>query len=264
MIQSGAITEIYRYKFSRFKKIHNEENKKTIIKDKIEKQNNKTKTITINKNHEINDKEKNTDTREERTINRTKRNLKRLIYANANQNKETDKFITLTFKDVSTREDVFMKFKRFNGRLKKLYPNIDYQYIAVVERGAKNTKRLHLHCLYFGLPYIQQKQLQDIWRYGIVDVRKISEYYDVAKYVTKYLSKTLNDFDYIPKGKKAYTTSRGIKKPFERYLNRDEMITYLKEIEEKKHVECLYKGSYSNEYVGEYEYCKLVERTKGA
>ena len=167
VVQSGSITEIYRYEHSQFKKIQNEENKRPRKKDEIKKHSNKKEHKNNDKNNDKNNTIKtNIYKREEKTIYRTKRNLKRLIYANINQRKETDKFITLTFKDKPTREDVFMKFKRFNGRLRKLYPNIDFQFISVLERGSKGTKRLHLHCLYFGLPYIKQKQLQDIWQYG--------------------------------------------------------------------------------------------------
>lgn len=264
VVQSGSITEIYRYEHSQFKKIQNEENKRPRKKDEIKKHSNKKEHKNNDKNNDKNNTIKtNIYKREEKTIYRTKRNLKRLIYANINQRKETDKFITLTFKDKPTREDVFMKFKRFNGRLRKLYPNIDFQFISVLERGSKGTKRLHLHCLYFGLPYIKQKQLQDIWQYGIVNVKRVSDYYDVAKYVTKYLSKTYSDIDYIPMGKKAYTTSRGLNKPNEMYMNDDEYVVYLKDKVENKHIEYLYKNTYNNEYVGKYEYYKLKETEKG-
>lgn len=237
VVKSGAITEIYSYDIPQFKTIKQSEEK---TKKKANKKENKIKT----------DEEY---TRQERTINRTKRDLKRLIYANIGQYKEKDKFITLTFKENPTREQVFTKFKQFNRRLKNKYKNYDYQYIAVIEKGTKNTKRLHLHCLFFGLPYIAQSELQEIWHYGIVDVRKISDYYDIAKYVVKYISKTLSDSTYIPKGKKAYTTSHGLKKPIEEYLNDDDVIRKLKD----KNIEILYKDRYNNEYQGYYNYYKI-------
>lgn len=236
VVKSGAITEIYVYDKPQFKTI-----KQSKIKNdkKAKKKENK---IKINEEY----------TRQERTINRTKRDLKRLIYANIGQYKETDKFITLTFKDEPTRDEVFAKFKQFNRRLKNKY-NYDYQYVAVIERGTKNTKRLHLHCLFFGLPYIAQRELQDIWQYGIVDVRKISDFYDIAKYVVKYISKTLGDSTYIPKGKKAYTTSHGLKKPIEEYKNDEEVINDLKD----KEFKILYTSRYNNEYQGDYSYYKI-------
>lgn len=244
VVKSGSITEIYVYDNQQFKTIK-QSNKKT---DKKAKKKIETKIKTDEKY-----------TRKERTINRTKRDLKRLIYANIGQYKELDKFITLTFKEKPTRDEVMNKFKQFNRRLKAQYKNYDYEYIAVVEQGTKNTKRLHLHCLFFGLPYIPQEELQAIWQYGIVDVRKISDYYDVARYVVKYISKTLSDTEYIPKGKKAYTTSRGLKKPIEQYWDDEDVIEDMKE----KDFHILYQNRYNNVYIGDYNYYKIqTERKK--
>ena len=176
--------------------------------------------------------------------------LKRLINANVGRYPETDKFITLTFKDFKSREQVLEDFRNFNRRLSDKYH--DYKYIAVIERGTKGTKRLHLHCLFFGLPYVPQKEFQSIWNYGGIDMRAIEKYDDVANYIMKYVKKTLEDGSYIPKGKKFYTHSKGMYEPEEYYFTVEEYINFMKD----KNCEELYRSSYSDEYRGNIEYIK--------
>lgn len=105
-----------------------------------------------------------------------------------------------------------MCFKNFNKRLRYAYKDFDYQYIAIIEKGTRNTKRLHLHCLFF--------EFFNIWAYGTVDMKAINNYNDVASYILKCVSRTLEDCHYIGKGKKFYITSMKLKQPKELLLYR--------------------------------------------
>ena len=241
IIESGKIVEIYAY--------HDlQEN----IND-------------INENHEIKhkDNEKIENVQYKRsisTINATKRGLKRLINANIGQYATKDKFITLTFKEFKSREEVIKCFKNFNKRLRYKYKT-DYKYIAIIERGSTNTKRLHLHCLFFNLPYIHVSTFQKLWKYGIVNMKAIDDDVEsVSNYMLKYVTKTLYD-EYIPKGKKFYITSLGLKKPTELKLETEnEFIDYINKLSSTHKV--LWENSYDSMYIGAYDYIK-IDRNEG-
>ena len=233
-IESGKYIELYGYELKQVKKLEKSVNEKAVRKIKV-------------KIDELN------YVRENRTIIRTKNNLKRLINANIGQYNTKDKFITLTFKEFKSRDEVEYCFKLFNQRLKMKYRGFKYKYIAVIERGTKGTKRLHLHCLFFGLPYIPQSDFEAIWKYGHVDMRAIAKYEDVANYILKYVQKTLYDGSYIGKGKKFYFTSKGLIKPQEYYLTNSEFEKFL----ENRRLKLVYENEFENPYTGKVRYQKL-------
>lgn len=241
IIQSGNIIEIYKYENKRYK-IHKPDN----LKDK---------EISIKQDTKNNDNCDQEYNRKLQTIYNTRRKLKRTINANVGQYKPyKDKFITLTFKEFLTREEVIQCFKLFNKRLRHHYPNYNYQYIAVIEKGTKSTKRLHMHCLFFGLPYIDIKIFQKIWQYGNVNMKALQNYGDVANYILKYIEKTLRDTTYIPKGKKFYITSMGLLKAQEIYLTNDQANTYLLNLPSHQ---IQYMMTQQNPFVGEFQYTKI-------
>ncbi len=247
IVKSGKITEIYKYKNERAIKIES-------IKNKV-KINNKDKFIT-NKMRKNNVGQDKYYYRTESTIYETKRRLRRLINANIGQYKETDKFITLTFKEFLTREEVIQSFKNFNKRLRYIYKDIEYGYIAIIEKGSQGTQRLHLHVIFFGLPYINVYESQKIWQYGTVDMKALIGNNDIASYVLKYVSKTLEDCKYIPKGKKFYITSMNLKRPVHSYLDEDEAKGFLNDNQEDIK---LFETDFNSIHVGEFHYTKLKE-----
>jgi len=113
------------------------------------------------------------------------------------------KFMTLTFKeniqDVSSTNYEFSKFiKRLNFYLyhvKKQY----LKYLAVWERQKRGA--IHYHIIFFDLPFIKNKKLQEIWVHGFVKINKI----DVdskdnrGRYVSKYFSKDIDEKTYKQK-----------------------------------------------------------------
>lgn len=247
VILSGDIIELYKYEEIRYKKI-------IMNADLLKKE----KIITFNNEQEI-DKEKGKDIyshkRDPETIRETRRRLKRSINANVNQYLPMkDKFITLTFEEMLTRDEVVKCFKLFNKRLRYKYNEYKYQYIAVIEKGTKGTKRLHLHCLFFGLPYIPVLEFREIWVYGNVDMKAIKNYNDVAGYVLKYIEKTLSDDNYIPKGKKFYISSMNLKKSKELYLDEEKIVIFLEKY--KENTKTLFETDFTSLFVGKGHYTK--------
>lgn len=244
IIKSGDIIESYKYSHTRYKRI--------IDKGSIDKEKKQTKKRDKTKNRKtLNDKKYKRDIQ---TIYNTKRKLKRLINANVGQYEPyKDKFITLTFKEYSTREQVIQSFKLFNKRLRYQYKEYPYQYIMIIERGTRGTKRLHIHCLFFGLPYIPIETFRKIWEYGNVDMKAIKKYGDVANYILKYVEKTLQDDSYIAKGKKFYITSMHLKKPQSLYLTEEESKIFLRN---KEGLNLIYQTDFHSLFVGHVHYDK--------
>lgn len=141
---------------------------------------------------------------------RIRNNVRRLALANFN---EHSRFFTATFKENVTDMDFANnEFKKFIKRLKYSYD--DFKYLVVVEfqkRGA-----IHYHMLSdFG--YIEQKELEKIWGNGFVWIRDLlnankgKPVDNIGAYIVKYMNKNIIDKRLM--GKKAYFTSRNLKRP---------------------------------------------------
>ena len=184
----GDIYEIYKYEFpvyagySNFKKGNNKKN----TNENIKKENRK------------------------KVVTRIRNNIRRLAITNFN---EYSKFFTATFKDnINNMDYANGQFKKFIKRVKYNYG--DFKYIAVVEfqkRGA-----IHYHML-SGFGYIEQKELEKIWGNGFVWIRDLltanngKPVDNVGAYLVKYMNKNIIDKRLM--GKKAYFTSRNLKRP---------------------------------------------------
>lgn len=130
------------------------------------------------------------------------------------------KFITLTFRD-STDYDItdyedskkeFDKFiKRFRRYLMKTSPNYRLKYIAVHEIQ-KNRKAYHFHIIAFGIPYISNKILSELWGGGFVKINRIPnnvESQNIGIYISKYFAKEDSEVNFRNK----YYSSRNLIKP---------------------------------------------------
>ena len=237
-VEAGDTIEIYNYSDMRGKNMEE--------KEPVEKEEKASDPVPAEPDS--------TYKRKTQTIYRTKQRLRRLIQANQGQYEEREKFITLTFEEFLERREVQKAFDLFNRRMKYNYPDIDYYYIGVIERGSKATKRLHLHCLFFNLPFIDVDDLQKIWKYGFVKVNAVNDIEDLSLYILKYLEKTIEDGSYIPKGQKFYFTSRNLKRPVELFLDEEEFMRYMEEHEDKQ---IIYADEFEDTYVGDYQYMKL-------
>ncbi len=124
----------------------------------------------------------------------------------------TAKFFTNTYKDNVQAEDAPRAIKDFTAYNKKV--NWHYfgkktgqlKYVSVMELQPV-SKKIHFHTVLFNQPFVLQKDLQDLWGYGIVDIRKIYDH-NYGQYMAKYLGKNFRD--YHAAGKKHYFRSRGL------------------------------------------------------
>jgi hypothetical protein len=161
---------------------------------------------------------------------RTKNNLRRIVLSNVSQ-ATTPKFITLTFRDE------IQDLAYANQCLHKFILRLNYhlqtklQYVAVPEIQKKRESLYgaavwHYHLIIFnlatlpdiqlpGLPVIPNLHpwLTDQWTYGFAFYKStFNNPVHAANYMAKYLSK--DHWEIKLYGKKKYTTSKGLKRPF--------------------------------------------------
>jgi len=145
-----------------------------------------------------------------KVVTRTKNSVRRLAIANFD---EHSRFFTATFKDNITNMDYAnSQFKKFIKKVKYSYG--DFKYLAVVEfqkRGA-----IHYHMLSdFG--YIEHSDLEKLWGNGFVWIKDLltgnkgKPIDNIGAYIVKYMNKNIIDKRLM--GKKAYFTSRNLKRP---------------------------------------------------
>lgn len=117
-------------------------------------------------------------------------------------------FLTLTFnediKDIKTANRKFSEFmQNYNYRLFKKKEKI-LQYIAVPE-FQPNSGRIHYHIIIFNLPYSNKNYdiARDVWGHGYIWMKAVyrGTTHNIAKYLTKYLTKALDDKRFFKKRK---------------------------------------------------------------
>lgn len=139
------------------------------------------------------------------------------------------KFMTLTFKenieDISYTNKEFNKFiKRLNYYLYKTKKQ-KLKYLAVWEKQKRGA--IHYHIILFDLPYIKNKELQEIWGHGFIKINKIDvdSKENRGRYVSKYFSKDIDIKEYK---QKAFFKSQGLKTPKINYYKNTNEIEVLK------------------------------------
>lgn len=184
-------------------------------------------------------------------LQRAKKTLRRLINANVDAWGEKPKFFTLTFKEnVQDIKYANSEFKKFRQRLSRHIfgrnePN-GLRYVAVIEfqqRGA-----IHYHMITFNAPYVPHAELERIWGHGFIKVNAIDEVDNVGAYVTKYMTKD-NDDERL-KGEKCYFSSRGLIKPAEEIIKKEDLNALREALSPSKTFEC----SFENEHLGQITY----------
>lgn len=180
---------------------------------------------------------------------RSRHKLQRLINANIGQYKESDKFLTLTFKEnITDRKHTNYEFMKFIQRLKYEVGEKEFEYIGVVEKQKRGA--IHYHVIFFGLPFIKANKLKDLWSHGNIKVNKINIDDGLSSYLSKYITKDLDNGR--NKKEKRYLSSKGLMKPLE-YFNDgvDELIG-------DNVFEELYSQTIENEWLGKLEYSRLI------
>jgi hypothetical protein len=227
VIACGDVIEIYEYRDSILEGFDNSKSKgkgRRCVADEVEQANNR-----------------------ELVLHRARRDLRRLINSNINMYSVKSKFVTLTFREhITTLEQANYEWKKFRQRLED-YLEKCIRYVVVPE--FTKIGRVHYHVVFFDIPYIQNKKLQEIWGQGFVKINAIDDVDNVGAYVCKYMTKceeseeNSNKIDKL-KGKKCYFSSRKLYKPIE--------------IKQKDRVESLatalpasaltYENTFENEY----------------
>ena len=264
-VRSGRYTEMYIYYDKIFKR-------KTKKADELIKEIKSWDITTFEKELESENKDEMKQeiieefvqvNKDDANIRRSQKRLRRLINSNLGQYEELDKFLTLTYPGLKSREKACRAFKTFAQNLRRHYGS-QIQYVAVMEiqdgsrleDSSKATKDIHFHVLLFDCPYIPQDIIQNkVWKHGIVDIRKIEEFGDIAGYLVNYLSK---DQTLAVKNKRSYFPSRGLIKPVEKISMDSELLL---KILENKNNRIQFKTEFLIERIGRIGYIK-VENTE--
>ncbi|MDU1847136.1 MAG: Rep protein [Niallia nealsonii] len=129
-------------------------------------------------------------------------------------------FLTLTTKEnIQDRDEFNSKLKTFIKRFNYHVLNTKkskLKYIAVLERQKRYA--WHSHLLLFGVPYIPHDKLLKLWGHGAVRINKLNHLDDssnAGRYVVKYMEKGIGQELLESFGKKAYLSSRNLKRPEE-------------------------------------------------
>jgi len=164
--------------------------------------------------------------RTEANIKAARRSFHRLVRSNLVSSRPTPYLVTLTYRENVKDIDVSNKaFSNFTKRLRTKYGQ-DIYWISVPEfqkRGA-----VHYHMLLFGLPnetHITERKSRYIascWTHGFVDVRPTDGSKKLATYLSKYMSKALQDRRLI--GKRGYSASYNVLRPV--FLNTPFQVDY--------------------------------------
>lgn len=124
--------------------------------------------------------------------------------------KNLRRFVTLTIaNDLFAYDVAFLRrsWHLLRQQIQREFGKIEY--ISVVEFGKRGSERIHLHLLVS--EFLPQKWLSAHWQMcgggPVVDIRYI-DVHRIVGYLSKYFSKDF--FENFRKGKKRYSTSRGI------------------------------------------------------
>lgn len=146
------------------------------------------------------------------SINRCRESFRRLVRANLS--KPPPVLLTLTMLDIVDLRTAYRCYHEFGQRMRRTC-GVGPSWIAVPEfqkRGA-----VHFHVLIWDLPYelieseADTRRIQNLWRYGYVDLVPTDGSPKLSSYLAKYMSKAMQDSRLL--GKKAYSASRNILRP---------------------------------------------------
>jgi len=169
---------------------------------------------TTKRHHEKQVRYKYSDTSPEtikKSAARAKQKVKRLMLGNLyNDTSQLPKFLTLTFdpkkhQACNNIDYVNYQFKKFRQRLQYsqavLLPLQQIEDIAVPAQQLNSN--WHYHMFVLNLPFIHYKDFENkIWQYGGTNMKRVQRSPNVARYITKYFTKSYADNNL--RGKKRY------------------------------------------------------------
>ena len=168
---------------------------------------------------------------------RNNRQTKNNIYEIAKANK-WDLFVTITFSDQEKRYDLEEVKKVVRNKIKNLRKrkNLDFGYLLIPEEHKDGA--WHLHGLFNDIDGLKLEKkrypsgrlvkhdgkqvytMPDFDNIGFNDCTFVEDTVRVAKYITKYITKQMENK--YP-GKKKYLVSKGLKRPATCYVNLEDM-----------------------------------------
>ncbi len=176
---------------------------------------------------------------------RTKNNIKRLAWSNA---QNFCSFLTLTFGDnIKNFDKANYELKNFLKKIRRRYPNI--KYLGVCEFQKRGAIHYHLLTNIFH----DANELAKIWRNGFIKINKLRNKDNLGNYIVKYLSKEgFLDSRFFNKRKVFY--SRNLQKSIT-IINP----YFINDLLRNKYYESLsltekYRWNGFNEYIGEMAY----------
>lgn len=141
-------------------------------------------------------------------LSRAQKRVRRLI--NANNGNDT-KFLTLTFAE--NLQDLDKANGHFNRFIKRLqYRFGKFGWIVVPEFQCRGA--VHYHLVTFGLGYVPNSVLREIWGHGFVRINRCDDVTNLGAYVCKYMTKQPGEVDKL-QGRKSWWSSRGLREPEE-------------------------------------------------
>lgn len=194
---------------------------------------------------------KNVEKNRKDSTHRARERVRRLVNSNF---KDSDLFITLTFKDDAVGDVKDVKecnnyFKKFIQRFRYYYGR-DFKYLAVIEFQDKNGRgAVHYHML-VDLEYIEKEYFEnEIWKGGFTFLKNIKGVDNIGAYMVKYMTKNINDKRLM--GEKSYLSSRNLKKPSVLKGDDAKEIIEAYALDERKAV---YENTYNTDYYGKVMY----------
>ena len=184
---------------------------------------------------------------------------RKAVMRTINSNPCLNKFLTLTFEknitDLNYSNDEFKKWvKRVNYQIYHTKKSA-MKYVAVIEFQKRGAVHYHVLC---DMPYVDVKELQQIWGHGFIKLNKIKGKNDmpcdnVGAYVCKYMTKD-NDDERL-KERKSYLMSRNLDKPHELYvgINEEDLLAQVYDLSDGLNSlinQSHYSAVYTNEYTG--------------
>lgn len=180
-------------------------------------------------------------TRSSSSISRTRSNLRRILFSNISRkitsDKNSHKFVTLTFRENVTNEECMDAFKKFIKRLNWEFYKTKKQiikYVWIKEFQQPPYSRLHLHVILFDVPFLDNQQWSDIWHgdltgvEGWIDAERLKindnirqgcSQFKFVNYLSKYLKKYLSGEQFDRKtivecaNDRAFSCSQNITRP---------------------------------------------------
>jgi len=164
-----------------------------------------------------------------RTISRNTAKLWRLHNSNANQYKELDKFMTLTFaENVNDISACDLQLKKFFKRL-MYFTGVKFEYLGARELQHENKETtgrnaLHYHMFLYGMPFVAHSKLLELWNYNNpfmtpgkltgVNIKAIADgLNEMTSYLTSYALKEMIENKDFLQGRKTLIKSYGLLKP---------------------------------------------------